>query len=310
MEAMQTGASVLSDLPAVPQRISLAGGGALVVRGDSGAAPIVFLHGIGGAAWSWEPQAVALARARRTYAWEARGHGETVRVEDAGLGDYYDDACQALAYVMQTEGQRAILAGHSLGALFALALAASRPADVAGLFLVEPVYLSGSSTFLPLSGIPGFGAVWLSLLLALAEGFRYDVLPANLYARAIFARAFRNRAAMQRAWTHQQRQKPIEYRQAMLELTGAATRFPRRQFAQEITCPVRLIEATGLGSGMHSWHLVEQLRRLGPRFTRSRIQGGHYLQLDNEPAVTAELTGFVASIEIAPDCPSPHAPER
>lgn len=293
-------ASRIGDPHAAAQRISLAGGGALVVRGTSGAAPIVFLHGIGGGAWSWEPQAVAFAQTRRTYAWEARGHGETPRVADAGLGDFYDDACQALAYVVRTEGRGAIVAGHSLGALFALALAASLPSDVAGLFLVEPVYLSGSSTFLPLSGIPGFGAVWLSFLLLLAEGFRYDVLPAHLYAHAIFARAFRDRAAMKRAWTNQQRQKPIEYRQAMLELTGAATRFPRRQFAQEVTCPVRLIEAAGLVSGMHSWHLVEQLRRRGLDFTRRQICGGHYLQLDREPAVTADLSEFIATLNGTP----------
>jgi pimeloyl-ACP methyl ester carboxylesterase len=87
----------------------------------------------GGAAWSWEPHAAALARKRRTYAWEARGHGETARVADAGLGDYYDDAREALAYVTQHEGRSAIVVAHSLGGLFALALAASRPADVAGL---------------------------------------------------------------------------------------------------------------------------------------------------------------------------------
>jgi pimeloyl-ACP methyl ester carboxylesterase len=294
---MQTPNPVLVDLPAASQRISLAGGGALVQRGASGAAPVLFLHGIGGAAWSWEPQAVALAQERRTSAWEARGHGETARVADAGLGDYYDDACGALTYVVHSEGRGAIIAAHSLGALFALALAASRPADVAGLFLVEPVYLSASSTFLPLSGIPGLGAVWLTFLLALAEGFRYDLPPANLYARAIFARAFRDRAAMRRAWKFQRRQKPIEYRQAMLELTGASTRFPLGEFAREIRCPVRLIEAQGLCSGLHSAHLVERLRRLDSDFTRREIQGGHYLQLDRAPAVTAELREFVATVE-------------
>jgi pimeloyl-ACP methyl ester carboxylesterase len=153
---MQSGKALAIDAAAGSSRVSLAGGGALVVRGLPGAAPIVFLHGIGGAAWSWEPHAAAaFVRQRRTYAWEARGHGETARVADAGLGDYYDDARAALSYVTQHEGRSAIVAAHSLGGLFALALAASRPGDIAGLFLVEPVYLSGSSAFLPLSGIPG-----------------------------------------------------------------------------------------------------------------------------------------------------------
>jgi pimeloyl-ACP methyl ester carboxylesterase len=273
---MQSGKALAIDAAAGSSRVSLAGGGALVVRGLPGAAPIVFLHGIGGAAWSWEPHAAAaFVRQRRTYAWEARGHGETARVADAGLGDYYDDARAALSYVTQHEGRSAIVAAHSLGGLFALALAASRPGDVAGLFLVEPVYLSGSSAFLPLAGIPGFGLVWLTFLLALAEGLRYDALPAKLYARALFARSFRNRAAMERAWLQQRRQKPFEYRQALLELTGASTRFPRRQFAREVSCPVRL----------------------SPDFTRRVIRGGHYLQLDAEQPVLAELRDFTAQID-------------
>jgi pimeloyl-ACP methyl ester carboxylesterase len=102
---------------------------------------------------------------------------------------------------------------------------------------------------------------------------------------------------MERAWLHQRRQKPIEYRQALLELTGASTRFPRRQFAREVSCPVRLIEAARLSSAMHFPNLVEQLRRLGPDFTRRVIRGGHYLQLDAEQPVLAELRDFTAQID-------------
>jgi pimeloyl-ACP methyl ester carboxylesterase len=101
---------------------------------------------------------------------------------------------------------------------------------------------------------------------------------------------------MERAWLHRRRQKPIEYRQALLELTGASTRFPRRQFAREVSCPVRLIEAERLSSAMHFPNLVEQLRRL-PDFTRRVIRGGHYLQLDAEQAVLAELRDFTAQID-------------
>jgi hypothetical protein len=46
-----------------------------------------------------------------------------------------------------------------------------------------------------------------------------------------------------------------------------------------------------------SRNLVAQLRPLGPKFTRRTISGGHYLQLDREPAVTAELRDFVAALD-------------
>jgi hypothetical protein len=102
---------------------------------------------------------------------------------------------------------------------------------------------------------------------------------------------------MERAWLHQRRQKPIEYRQALLELTGASTRFPRRQFAREISSPVRLIEAERLLSATHFPNLVEQLRQPGPDLTRRIIRGGHYLQLDAEHAVLAELRDFAAQMD-------------
>jgi pimeloyl-ACP methyl ester carboxylesterase len=104
---------------------------------------------------------------------------------------------------------------------------------------------------------------------------------------------------MERAWPVQQRQTPIEYRRLLLELSGASTRFPLRQFANEITVPVRLLEGTNFIYGMHFPHLVEQLNRLGSKFTHRVISGGHYLQLDREPAVTAELREFAASLAAA-----------
>lgn len=270
------------------------------MRGDGGDAPLLFLHGVAGAAWSWAPQAEALAGSRRTYAWEARGHGENGRVADAGLAEYYDDASQALSYVTQFEGRGAIVVAHSLGGLLALALAASRPSDVAALFLVEPVYLAPPLSPLGALGpLTLFGPIALPFILALAENFHYDTLFAQWYSRSIFASSFYDRAAMERAWRDQQRQKPIAYRRLLLELSGASTRFPARQFAKEIGVPVRLLEGTNVIFGMHFPHLVAQLNRLGSNFTHRVISGGHYLQLDRESAVTAELRDFIASPAIA-----------
>jgi pimeloyl-ACP methyl ester carboxylesterase len=292
-------AEVASEAPPA-RRETLAGGGALVVRGEPGATPVLFLHGAGGAAWSWEPQAVALARERRTYAWEARGHGGAARVADAGMADYFHDAEQGLERVIALEGRIPLIAGHSTGGLHALALAASRPESVAGLFLVEPIYF-GAGLALS-SGLFGpFGVFARPVLGLLARGFERDDPQARIFARYLFSLTFYDRDAMERAWLHQREQIPIEYPRALMELADGPTGFPLRLFAEELRMPACLLEgSTGLIQP-HFPNLVAQLRRaLGPAFSYHLFSGGHYLQLDREPIVTAALRDFARGLSPAP----------
>ncbi len=278
-------------------RVPLTGGSALVVRGAPGATPILFLHGLAGAAWSWAAQAAALADGRRTYAWEARGHGDAAPAANMGLGDLYDDAKAALDFVTRSEGRSAIVAGHSLGGLLALALAADRPGDVAGLFLVEPTYVASASSLFPAVPQAVLAPVLVPFVFALAEGFRFGTFAARAYARLVFDFSFYDRTRLEAAWRMQRRQRPLEYRKLLLEFAGAPSRFRVREFAKEIALPVHLVEATGLGLGTHFPKLGKQLRRLGPDFTRRVIRGGHYLQLDRDEAVTTALTEFVATVD-------------
>jgi len=284
---------VASEAPSA-WRETLAGGGGLVVRGEPGEVPLLFLHGAGGGAWSWAPQAVSLAHDRRTYAWEARGHGASPRVADAGMADYYLDAQQGLERVIALEGRSPVVAGHSTGGLLALALAASRPDSVAGLFLVEPVYFGqglalGSGPFGP------FGTLARPFLALLARGFERDSPQARIFARYLFSLTFHDRTAMERAWLEQRLQVPVEYRRALLELAGDPSGFPLRLFAEEVRVPTRLFEGSAGLFQPQFPNLVAQLRQaLGTAFSHRLLSGGHYLQLDREPAVTAGLRDFVA----------------
>ncbi|MGP6192376.1 MAG: alpha/beta fold hydrolase [Vulcanimicrobiaceae bacterium] len=275
------------------RREELPAGGALVVRGEPGAAPILFLHGAGGAAWSWEPQAAAFANGRRTYAWEARGHGGCPRVADAGLADYYLDAQQALERVVALEGRPPIVAGHSTGGFLALALGASRPDAVAGLFLVEPVYF-GAGLALK-SGLFGpFGVFARPFLVQLAQGFQDDDAWALIFARYLFSLTFYDRTVMERAWQFQRRQTPIEYPRAIIELADGPAGFPLRLFAEEIDAPTRLVEGSVGWFQPHFPNLVTQLRsKLGSAFDYRMFAGGHYLQLDCESTLNAQLRQFL-----------------
>lgn len=100
-------------------------------------APLVLLHGIGSDAGSWLPALPALGAGRRVIAWDAPGYGGS-----DPLGEARPDAvpyAEALAALLRSlEVRRAVVVGHSLGALMAAALAGRHPGLVAGLVLADP----------------------------------------------------------------------------------------------------------------------------------------------------------------------------
>ena len=265
--------------------LRLASGGALHVSGPAQAPPLLLLHGVGGAAWSWAPQAAALDAEVRCYRWEARGHGLAARVADAGLGEYYVDACEALDAVC-SDGGRPLVGGHSMGGLLALALAAERPADVAGLFLIEPVYAPDGGRHAA-GALAGVARVVVSPVVRSLEN---DGALGRVLARRFFTAAFEDRDAMERAWLEQRTQVPVEYPKMMYEAFEGPSGFPNRAFAREVSQPVTLLEGSVARRRPRFPELNATLaERLGERFSYVRIDGGHYLQLDRPEAVNAAL---------------------
>lgn len=270
--------------------LRLASGAALHVSGTAGSEPVLFFHGVGGGAWSWEPQIAEFERDRHCYAWEARGHGAAARVEDAGLGDYFVDAREALVHVSAAEGP-AWLAGHSMGGLLALALAAERPADVRGLMLVEPVYAPSGGTG-HLSG--PLGRLARLAVAPLVRSYARDGALARTLSRWMFERSFEDRERMERAWIAQRTQVPIEYPKMMYEAFDGPTNFRSAAFARDLAMPTLLAEGTVAARGPRFPELVRDLEHLGDAFSYIRLDGGHYLQLDRSaPRLRLEFREFV-----------------
>ena len=110
------------------------------------APPFLFIHGMLGDASFWEPTVDALGEQRpRAIAIELRGHGAS---ETPANDDYTPAACagDVRAVLDSYALDRAIVVGHSYGALVALAFAAAHPERVARLILVDP---PGDFTHLP-----------------------------------------------------------------------------------------------------------------------------------------------------------------
>lgn len=270
---------------------ALPSGGALHREGPRGADAVLFLHGVGGGAWSWKPQRAALAGSYRLFTWEARGHGEAGRVADAGLSDYYVDAQEGLAEAVAEHGGPVFIVGHSMGGLLALALAVERTPSVRGLFLVDPVYATGEEAYAHFS--PAVGRVARTLFTPILQSFERNGTISRRLARWLFERAFEDREKMEAAWLDQRAQIPVEYPRMLRESFDGPTGFKLRRFGDEIEVPVTLVDADKPGKTRFPDLAASLERRLGSRFTHEFIDGGHYLQLDRPNEITAALRRFL-----------------
>ncbi|AFE11035.1 alpha/beta fold family hydrolase [Corallococcus coralloides DSM 2259] len=101
--------------------------------------PVVLLHGLIGSGACWTPVARVLESEFDVVMPDARGHGDS---STPPHGYRYDDhASDVVGLIRGLELSRPVLMGHSMGGMTA-AVVASRGADLRGLILVDPTFLS------------------------------------------------------------------------------------------------------------------------------------------------------------------------
>ncbi|HEY1584784.1 MAG TPA: alpha/beta fold hydrolase, partial [Polyangia bacterium] len=106
-------------------------------EGESRRPPLVCVHGAGSSSVVWMDVVRRLSPERRVVAPDLPGHGQSDRwhpPDDVTIAMYRDAVGTVCA---QLKIERAVLVGHSMGALIALAAAAAWPERVAGLILVN-----------------------------------------------------------------------------------------------------------------------------------------------------------------------------
>jgi pimeloyl-ACP methyl ester carboxylesterase len=109
------------------------------VRRGAGA-PIVFIHGLGMSASSWDACMALLDDRFTVVAIDLLGHGSSPVPDDPA--DYtrdraLDDIDEVLAELLGDIDERAVLVGRSLGGYLALAYAATRPDNIGGVVVLN-----------------------------------------------------------------------------------------------------------------------------------------------------------------------------
>jgi 3-oxoadipate enol-lactonase len=102
--------------------------------GDPAMTPLVFLHGIGGAARAWRGQIATFSDRYRAAAWDMPGYGGSAPlpgVSIATLADALQNFLQAIG------GPRPILVGHSIGGMVVQQWLTKHPHNAAAVVLAQ-----------------------------------------------------------------------------------------------------------------------------------------------------------------------------
>jgi 3-oxoadipate enol-lactonase len=102
--------------------------------GDLASPPLVFLHGIGGAARVWKGQLDFFSERYRTIAWDMPGYGRSTPLSTVSIATLADAFS---GFLQQIGASKPILVGHSIGGMIVQQLLATRPAIARAVVLAQ-----------------------------------------------------------------------------------------------------------------------------------------------------------------------------
>src|SRR6185312_2451999 len=103
-------------------------------RGDTVRTPLVFLHGIGGAARAWRGQVTAFSDRCRAIAWDMPGYGCSTPLESVSIATLAD-ALQD--FLQQIGAKKPVLVGHSIGGMIVQQWLTKYPREAAAVVLAQ-----------------------------------------------------------------------------------------------------------------------------------------------------------------------------
>ena len=290
-----------------PERksVSLAGGALSFLEWENTGLGLHFAHANGFNAQTYKSLLQPLSGRFHILASDARGHGFSTLPAPPGYAKGW--ACfrdDLIALLDALEAGPVLLAGHSMGGIASLMAAAARPDLVAGLVLVEPVF------------VPRFA----HLLMTLArwtgrEGTGFDLATRAARRRDVFASAeemeksYRGRGAF-KFWPDNVLHDyvaggtvPTEDGRIRLSCAPrveaesfASTPIAAYRLASRIACPVTLIHGLGPGSTCRA-EVARQFTRRKADTRVVAVEGaGHFLPMERPEMLRAEINRMADSL--------------
>lgn len=246
--------------------------------------PVVFLHGGGLSAHTWDLVCAALRRDRRCLALDQRGHGDSDWSSEL---DYaFETQARDLAEFVDRLGlARFALVGMSMGGINALLYAAAHPERVAALALIDvgPDVQPAGGRRIAAFVQQTIEADSLDELVAQAQAFNPDRDPRLL--RRSLQHAFRRRADGK--WVRKNDTRP--WRQP-----GDSAGRLRRYWGlvPQIACPTLVVR--GARSDVFHDADAQKLAQALPQGRWARVENaGHSVQGDNPAGLLAVLRPFL-----------------
>jgi 3-oxoadipate enol-lactonase len=111
-------------------------------KGDASLPPLVFLHGIGGAARGWRNQIDAFSNRYYTIAWDMPGYGGSKQLPSVSISTIADALKD---FLQQVGASKPVLVGHSIGGMIVQQFLVKYPDIASAVVLAQTTSAFGSS---------------------------------------------------------------------------------------------------------------------------------------------------------------------
>jgi 3-oxoadipate enol-lactonase len=251
--------------------------------GDAGATPLVFLHGIGGAARAWRRQIADFSSDYRAIAWDMPGYGGSQPLPSVSIATLADALQDFLASI---GANKPILVGHSIGGMVVQEWLVKHPATASAVVLAQTS--------------PAFGKAdgdWQrSFIEARLGPLDRGETMASLAPRLVaeLAGDSPDTDGMVLARNCMASVPEVSYRASMMALPG----FDRRHALKDITIPTLVL--SGAKDKNAPAPMMAKMAGYIPHATYVELEGaGHLVNLERPDAFNSALTQFLTTIAAA-----------